>query len=151
MPTTASLSDSQCMFYQVRNSVPYVVTNDASSYVNTFPSNPIGAWVKVRMKQSDWVLYTPAWCVACDDRMQIVERIWWKEVLVRLEKLTFIVRETGVSRYNEGSIKAPLKPLNTIVLRFIGGLRGYLNWGPMMPRDPSLSDSYTSKVKNSPT
>ena len=45
------------------------------------------------------------------------------------------------SRHNVGLIQGPpKKPLNTIVLWCPGGFR----WAPMMPRDASLSDSYTS-------
>ena len=35
---------------------------------------------------------------------------------IALEKLTLAVRETAVSRHNEGPIKDTLEPLNKIVL-----------------------------------
>ena len=38
--------------------------------------------------------------------------------------------------------RAPLKPPNTIVLWFTGGIRIAVNWSPMMSRDASFSDSF---------
>ena len=52
-----------------------------------------------------------------------------------------------VSRHNGNSVKGPLKPLkplNTIVLWSTGFFKGALNWAPMIPRDASLPESYTS-------
>ena len=42
-------------------------------------------------------------------------------------------------------LRAPLKPLPTLVLWWSEGIQGVLNWSPTMPRDASLSDSYTSE------
>jgi len=52
---------------------------------------------------------------------------------------TTMTRRTTVSRLHDGSIEAPLKPLehhSTMVPR---GSRWTLNWTPIMPRDASLS------------
>jgi len=57
----------------------------------------------------------------------------------KLEKNTPTVRETSTSRHNGRPIKASLKPLNTIVMRWS---EGGFNWSPIMPRDASLSDIY---------
>ena len=51
---------------------------------------------------------------------------------------TTMTRRTTVSRLHDGSIEAPLKPLehhSTMVPR---GSRWTLNWTPIMPRDASL-------------
>ena len=61
-----------------------------------------------------------------------------------LDKLTFPVRQPNVSRHNGAPIEDPLKPLNTIVLWCTKGMNEVLNNSPMMPRDASLSDRYTS-------
>ena len=57
---------------------------------------------------------------------------------VRDSEFSDAVRETGVSRHHGG----PLKPLRlsqySIVLR---GLRGALNWAPIMPRDAFFQSS----------
>ena len=58
--------------------------------------------------------------------------------------LKLAVRETSVSRHDGVKLRVPLKPLNRIVLWWSGGFQGALNLVPMMPRDASLSDSYTS-------
>ena len=62
----------------------------------------------------------------------------------RLDNLTSAVGETSVSRHNGGPIKGPLQPFNTIALWCTGGFREALNWTTMMPRNASLSVSYTS-------
>ena len=49
----------------------------------------------------------------------------------------------SVSLYDGGPIKSPIKPLSTIVLWWSEGFQVALNRVPMMPRDASLSDSYT--------
>jgi len=47
---------------------------------------------------------------------------------------------SGVSRHNGGPITGPFQPLDTIVFCYV---RGAHNRAPMMPRDASLSVSYT--------
>ena len=41
-------------------------------------------------------------------------------------------------------LRVPLNYLNTIMLCWLKGFQGALNWAPMMSRDASLLDSYTS-------
>ena len=63
----------------------------------------------------------------------------------RMEKITSAVQETSGSRYNEGPIKDPLKPLNTKVNAvMVRGISGGPQWAPMMPRGASFQDSSTS-------
>ena len=57
------------------------------------------------------------------------------------EKFTQAVREAGVSGHNA---VVPLKPLNAILLYCSRGLRGALNWAPMMPRGASLLEKLQS-------
>ena len=46
---------------------------------------------------------------------------------MKKKKLILAVRETGVSRHNGVQLRAPLKPLNTIVLWCAGSFRAVLN------------------------
>ena len=57
-------------------------------------------------------------------------------------KLASAARETSVSWHNGGSIKGPLKLLNTTVLWWSNGFQGAFNHVSLMPRDASISDSY---------
>jgi len=41
-----------------------------------------------------------------------------------------------------GQLRAPINPQNTILLWWSEGIRGSLNWGSIVQRDASLSDSY---------
>ena len=52
-------------------------------------------------------------------------------------------RETSVPRHKGGQIWGPSETLqiNNSVMSM--GFQGIFNWSPMMPRDASLSDSYT--------
>ena len=55
-----------------------------------------------------------------------------------MEKFTFAIRETCVSRHNGGPIKVPsLKPINTIVLWLPEGFQGALNWTPWCRETPA--------------
>ena len=65
-------------------------------------------------------------------------------IVSRLEKIASAVWETSVYRHNGGLIKDSLKPISTIVLWRSGGFQGAFKWAPMMARDASFSDSYTS-------
>ena len=47
-------------------------------------------------------------------------------------------------------LEAPLKLLEIILLWWSEGFQGALNWTPLMPRDASLSNSYTSNRCCSP-
>ena len=51
------------------------------------------------------------------------------------------VREASVSRYNGGPIEGSPETPRTSQHYHFEGLKGALNWSPIMPRDPSLSDS----------
>ena len=44
------------------------------------------------------------------------EEDYLEEERARLENLTLAVRDTSVSRYNGAQLRAPLEPLNTIML-----------------------------------
>ena len=47
------------------------------------------------------------------------------------------VRKIGVSQHCDGSIKAPLKPLDHHCGMVLRGLKGAFDWAPVMPRDVS--------------
>ena len=65
--------------------------------------------------------------------------------LSRKEQPASAVRKKSVFRHNGGLVKdlpyTPLYDSAPMIQRVSGGA---LNWAPMISRDPSLSDSYTS-------
>ena len=64
----------------------------------------------------------------------------------RLENLTFVVQEVGVSRHNGGLINGlPLKPLHTTVLWCLDGFRGPLI-SPTWCREPPASRTAVQQI-----
>ena len=83
-----------------------------------------------------------AYVCACNACLQILMSKQWQSLAFKNSH--WLHERPGSLDIMGTQVRAPFKPLSTIVLWYMGGFKGAFNWAPVIPRDVSLSESCTS-------